>query len=111
MDATVVYLLPPHEQQQAADPPPVQLADVLKVSEPSPYRRQIATDMPPVDLQQRFDPKDYSGGGVEGSRASGIVVSGNEVYAEALVEERPATAVRPTPVYPALLNRRGFRAG
>jgi len=88
MDATVVLLLP-HEQQRAADPPPVQLADVLKGFQIVAVPAQIATEMPPVDLQQRFDPKDYSGSGVEDSRASDIVVSGNEVYAEALVEERP----------------------
>jgi len=62
-----------------------------------------------VDLQQRFDPKDYSSSGVDGSRASGIVVSGNEVYAEALVEERPALLSAPAPVYPAVLRRAGIQ--
>ena len=73
MDATVV-LLPPHEQQKGADPPPVQLGDVLKGFQTVAVPAQIATDMPLVDLQQRFDPKDYSGSGVEGSRASGIEI-------------------------------------
>jgi TonB family protein len=108
MDATVV-LLPPHEQQKAADAPPVQLADVLKGFQTVAVPAQIATDMPAVDLQQRFDPKDYSGSGVEGGRASGIVVSGNEVYAEALVEERPALLSAPPPVYPALLKQAGIQ--
>jgi TonB family protein len=65
---------------------------------------QIPSDIPPVDLQQRFDPKDYSGSGVEGSRASG-----NEVYAEALVEERPVLLSAPAPVYPALLKQAGIQ--
>src|SRR5437879_12623362 len=79
MDTRVV-LLAPQEQQNAADPPPVQLADALQEFQPVAVSAQIPTDMPPVDLQQRFDPKDYSGSGVEGSRASDIVLSGNEAY-------------------------------
>jgi TonB family protein len=102
MDTRVV-LLPPHEQPKAADPPPVQLADVLKGFQTVAVPAQIATDMPPVDLQQRFDPKDYSGSGVEGG------LSGNEVYAEALVEERPALLSAPAPVYPALLKQAGIQ--
>jgi periplasmic protein TonB len=101
-DATVV-LLPPHEQQKAADPPPVQLADALKGFQTVAIPAQILTDIPPVDLQQRFDPKDYSGSGVEGG------LSGNEVYAEALVEERPALLSAPPPVYPALLKQAGIQ--
>src|SRR2546423_15550317 len=108
MDARVV-LLAPQEQQYAADPPPVQLADALQGFQPVTVSAQIPIDMPPVDLQQRFDPKDYSGSGVEGSRASDIVVSGNEVYAEELVEERPALLSAPAPVYPPLLKQAGVQ--
>src|SRR5437879_13529536 len=86
MDTRVV-LLAPQEQQNAADPPPVQLADALQGFQPVAVSAQIPTDMPPVDLQQRFDPKDYSGTGVEGSQGSDIVVRGNAVYAEGLVAE------------------------
>src|SRR5256885_1952869 len=108
MDTRVV-LLAPQEQQNAADPPPVQLADALQGFQPVAVSAQIPIDMPPVDLQQRFDPKDYSGSGVEGSRASDMVVSGNEVYAEELVEERPALLSAPAPVYPALLKQAGIQ--
>src|SRR5437773_11255214 len=104
MDTRVV-LLAPQEQQNAADPPPVQLADALSGFQPVAVSAQIPIDMPPMDLQQRFDPKDYSGSGADGSRASDSVVSGNEVYAEGLVEERPALLSAPAPVYPPLLKR------
>ena len=111
MDTRVV-LLAPQEQQNAPDPPPVQLADALPGFQPVAVSAQIPTDMPPVDLQQRFDPKDYSGSGLEGSRAgsvvSGIAVSGNEVYAEAVVDERPALLSAPAPVYPELLKQAGI---
>ena len=102
MDTTVV-LLALQEQRKAADPPPVQLADALKGFQTVAIPAQIPTDIPPVDLQQRFDPKDYSGSGVEGG------LGGNEVYAEALVEERPALLSAPAPVYPALLKEAGIQ--
>src|SRR5207244_12759994 len=107
--ARSVVLSGPQEQQDAADPPPVQLADARQGFPPVAVSAQIPTDMPPVDLQQRFDPKDYSGSGVEGSRASDIVVSGNEAYAEGLVEERPALLSAPALVYPALLKQAGIQ--
>ena len=106
---TTVVLLAPQEQETAAAPPPAQLADALQGFQTVAVSAQIPVDMPPVDLQQHFDPKDYSGSGVEGSWASGIVVSGNEVYAEALVEERPALLSAPAPVYPALLRQAGIQ--
>jgi TonB family protein len=105
----MVVLLALQEQLKPDDPPPVQLADALKGFHTVAVPVQIPTDIPPVDLQQRFDPKDYSGSGVEGGRASGIVVSGNEVYAEALVEERPALLSAPPPVYPAHLRQAGIQ--
>ena len=100
---TTVVLLALKEQQKAADPPPVQLADALKGFQTVVIPAQIPTDIPPVDLQERFNPKDYSGGGVEGG------LSGNEVYAEALVEERPVLLSAPDPVYPALLKQAGIQ--
>jgi protein TonB len=108
MDTTVV-LLTPQAQQKPTDPEPVQLVDALKGFQTVTVPEQIPTDIPPVDLQQRFDPKDYSGSGIEGGRASGIVVSGNEVYAEALVEERPALLSAPPPDYPVLLKQAGIQ--
>jgi hypothetical protein len=77
MDTTVV-LLAPQEPQKSPEPPLVQLADALKGFETVTVPAQIPTDVPPVDLQQRFDPRDYSGSGVEGGRANGAVVDGSE---------------------------------
>src|SRR6266704_1054098 len=108
MDTTVV-LLAPQQKQRPLDPPPVQLADALKGFQTVAVPTQIPTDIPPVDLQQRFDPKDYSGSGIEGGRANGIVGSGSEVYAEALVEERPELLSAPPPIYPQLLKQAGIQ--
>src|SRR2546425_887886 len=71
VDTTVVLLAPQH-QQKPLDPPPVQLADALKGFQTVAVPTQIPTDIPPVDLQQRFDPKDYSGSGIGGGRANGL---------------------------------------
>jgi periplasmic protein TonB len=108
MDTTVV-LLAPQAQQKPVDPLAVRLVDALKGFQTVAVPAQIPTDVPPVDLQQRFDPKDYSGSGIEGGRANGIVVGGGEVYAEALVEERPSLLSAPPPVYPALLKQAGIQ--
>jgi TonB family protein len=58
-----------------------------------------------VNLQEHFDPKDYSGTGVEGGIATGMVPTGNEVFAENLVEEKPERLSGPPPVYPELLKQ------
>ena len=108
LDTTVV-LMAPQDQQKSAEPSPVQLSDALKGFQTVAVPAQIPTDIPPVDLQQRFDPKDYSGSGIEGGRSSGVVTSGNEVYAEALVEERPSLLSAPPPVYPPLLKQAGIQ--
>jgi len=101
---TTVVLLAPQERQKPAEPAPV-LVDALKGFQTVVVPAQIPTVIPPVDLQQRFDPKDYTGTGVEGGRASGVPTDGSEVYAEAIVEEKPALLSAPPPVYPALLRQ------
>src|ERR1051325_7361407 len=82
MDTSVVLLAP--AQRQPALPPPAQLAEPLRGFQTVTVPTQLPTSMPKLDLQERFDPKDYSGIGVEGGRANGVVPSGNEVYSEAL---------------------------
>ena len=106
---TTVVLLVPQERQKPTEPAPVQLVDALKGFQTVAVPAQIPTNIPPIDLQQRFDPRDYSGSGVEGGRANGIVVGGSEVYAEAIVEERPELLSAPPPVYPPLLRQAGIQ--
>jgi TonB family protein len=105
-DTTVVLLTP--AQRQPAPPPPAELAAPLRGFQTVTVPTQLPTSMPKIDLLERFDPKDYSGIGVEGGRAKGVVPSGNEVYSEALVEERPALLSAPPAPYPDLLKRAGI---
>jgi len=103
MDTTVVLLTP--AQREPAVPPPAQLAEPLRGFQTVAVPTQLPTSVPKLDLQERFDPKDYSGVGVEGGRANGVVPSENEVYSEALVEERPALLSAPPARYPDLLKQ------
>ncbi len=87
MDTTAVLLeaqlqKPPEQQPLPLDAPLLGFQTLVVPT--------IPTAIPPVDLQEHFDPKDYSGAGVEGGRANGIVPNGSEVYAETIVEERPS---------------------
>jgi protein TonB len=69
----------------------------------------IPTGIPPIDLDQRFDPRDYSGRGTEGGVFAGV--EGGEgpvdqpvVFDAALVEEPPEQISAPPPQYPSVLR-------
>jgi len=68
----------------------------------------IPTNIPPVNLNEKFDPKDYSGTGVEGGVANGLVPT-NDVYMESIVEEKPSVLSGPQLVYPDLLKQAGIQ--
>jgi TonB family protein len=67
----------------------------------------IRTDIPPIDIQEKWDPNEYSGSGVEGGVANGVVPTG-DWYLESLVEEEPELLSAPQPPYPELLHQRGI---
>lgn len=106
---TTLVLLTPEKRQKPPQPEAVQLVDALKGFQTVVVPAQVLVDIPPVDLRERFDPKDYSGTGVEGGHAAGMVPSANEVYAEALVDEKPSLLSAPPPAYPALLKQAGIQ--
>src|SRR2546422_10961425 len=104
VDTAMVFL----DQQQQQNPPeqqPVQLDVPLKGFQTVVAPDVIPTNIPPVNLQEHFDPKDYSGTGVEGGVSTGMVPTGNEVFMEAIVEEKPAVLSGPTLQYPELLRQ------
>jgi hypothetical protein len=90
-DTSVVFLESPRIAPQQL---PMQLDVPLKGFQTLAALPEIPTSMPPVDLQEHFDPKDYSGTGVEGGAADGAAPAENRVYAAAGVEEARA-ACRP----------------
>jgi periplasmic protein TonB len=107
VDTTVVFL--EQQQQKPPEQQPVQLDVVLKGFQTVVAPDVIPQNLPPVNLQEHFDPKDYSGTGVEGGLANGIVPSGNDVYAENIVEEKPDRLSGPPTVYPELLKQAGIQ--
>jgi TonB family protein len=106
---TTMVLLEPQRQQKPPERQPAQLDVPLKGFQTVAVVPEIPTTLPPVDLSQHFDPKDYSGTGVEGGKANGLVPSENDVYAEAVVDEKPALLSGPPTVYPELLKQAGIQ--
>ena len=105
LDTTVVLLAPEPEQ---APPPPLQISEPLRGFQTIAVPDEIPTSVPRVDLQERFDPRDYSAG-VEGGRADGAAAPADGVYAEELVEQRPALLTAPHPYYPNPLRQAGIQ--
>lgn len=72
---------------------------------------EVPTTIPAVDLNARFDPRDYSGVGVEGGVADGIALPPQDVatvvYAVNITEVPPELLQTPTLEYPPLLRQAG----
>jgi protein TonB len=113
-DTTLVFLEPPK-----APPPETPPPDAIVSANPPPKGFQtvvavqdIPTEIPPVNLNDRFDPKDFTGSGVQGGVSTGIVggtgpVTG-ETYLEAQVDD-PPTVISTGPLrYPPVLERAGI---
>jgi len=104
VDTAMVFMDQP-KQEKPPEQQPVQLDVPLKGFQTVVAPDVIPTNIPPVNLQEHFDPKDYSGTGVEGGVSTGMVPIGNEVFMEAIVEEKPAVLSGPTLQYPELLRQ------
>ena len=117
VDTTMVFLKPPEPPK----PPPEQLPpDVIVAANPPPKGFQtvvaptdIPKDIPPIDLNEKpFDPKDFTGKGVEGGIGTGVVggtgpVTG-EVFLEAQLDDPVQPISIPTPRYPPVLQSAGI---
>jgi TonB family protein len=103
-DTALVFLDAQHEKPPEQQP--VQLDIPLKGFQTVVAPTEIPTNIPPIDLQQKFNAADYSGSGVEGGVANGMVPTG-DVYAEALVDEKPSVLTGQL-VYPELLRQAGM---
>jgi TonB family protein len=89
-----------------------QIKDILQDQTVMPPT-EIPRDIPPVNLTERFDARDFSGKGVEGGIATGVVggsgpVSTTETFVEAEVDD-PVRAIEiPRPRYPPVLQQAGI---
>lgn len=107
VDTAMVYIQQ-ETQKQPEQPPPPQLDIQLKGFQTVIAPTDIPTNIPPVNLQEHFDPKDFSGVGVEGGVATGIVPTGDQVLSLDVVQEKPERLAGPLPVYPPLLQQAGI---
>jgi len=117
MDTTLIFINQnnepepepePEPQLASLTPPPKGFQTVIAITE-------IPTEIPPVNLNERFDPRDYTGVGQEGGIASGIVGGTGDVptdlqavFVEALVDEPPIRLSSPPLNYPPLLRDAGI---
>ncbi|MDH5803574.1 MAG: TonB family protein [Gemmatimonadota bacterium] len=119
-DTSMVFLI--EEQESEPEPEPevnqdrivtINLAPPPKGFQTLDAPIDMPTEIPPVDLSQRFDPRDYSGIGVEGGVFSGVVggtgpVDLTQTFSEAIVDEIPERLSGPPLRYPPLLRQAGI---
>ncbi len=116
-DTTMVFLKPPPPPPPPPDQPP---PDVIVSQNPPPRGFQtvvaptdIPKDIPPIDLNEKpFDPKDFTGKGVEGGISTGVVggtgpVTG-EIFLEAQLDDPVQAISIPQPRYPPVLQSAGI---
>jgi protein TonB len=116
-DTTMVFLKPPPPPPPPPNTPP---PEVVVTQNPPPMGFQtvmppteIPKDIPPVNLSERFDAKDFSGKGVEGGVAAGVVggtgpVSTTETFVEAEVDDPVQPINFQKPKYPPVLQQAGI---
>lgn len=99
-DTLVTFLTPPPAPEPPPPPPP---EDVIVSANPPPKGFQtvvavadIPKDIPPIDLNQKpFDPRDFTGKGVEGGISTGVIGGsgpvdvGSVVVSSAEADEAP----------------------
>jgi protein TonB len=104
---------PEPEQEEPEEAPPVitSLAPPPKGFQVLTAPVDIPTEIPPINLEERFDPRDYTGVGVEGGVFSGVeggtgpVQDLTQVFSEAVVDEVPERVSCPPVEYPRMMQQ------
>lgn len=111
---------PPPPPPPPETPPP----DAVVVNNPPPQGFQtivppkdLPTEIPPVNLNEKFDASDFSGRGVEGGIASGVIggtgpvtaeIVGTQTFTEDQVDDPVRRTGGPSPVYPPAMQTVGI---
>lgn len=97
---------PPPDMVVTANPPPLGFQTVMPPNE-------IPKEIPPVNLNERFNAADFTGKGVEGGSAAGVVGGTGPVTGEAFLADQvddPVQAInQPRPRYPPVLQQAGVQ--
>ncbi len=116
-DTTMVFITEEEEPEQEEEKPPP--PEIVTLNPPPKGFQTLAapidipTEIPPIDLNERFDPRDYSGEGVEGGLFEGVEggtgpVDLAQVFAEAVVDEVPERISSPPLEYPRMMRQAGI---
>jgi outer membrane biosynthesis protein TonB len=104
LDTAVVAIAPPDAQQT---PPPaldVPLMGFQTVTVPA----LIPIAIPSVNLQERFDPKDFTGVGVEDGTVTSLAPASDQVCDPSVLDDPPILLSSPPLDYPPLLLQAGI---
>lgn len=117
-DTTFTFLKPP---EPPPPPPPEEVPpDAIVTANPPPQGFQtimppdkIPTTIPPVNLNEKFNPEDFSGRGVAGGIAAGVIggtgpVLQEETYLQEQVDDPVRPISQPQPRYPPVLQQAGI---
>lgn len=120
-DTTAMFIKPP--EPPPPPPPDRPPPDVIVSNNPPPQGFQtimppdkIPTEIPPVNLNEKFDAKDFSGKGVEGGIARGIIggtgpvgdVISGETFTQDQVDDPVQYLSGADPVFPPALRAAGL---
>jgi protein TonB len=118
-DTTMVFLKPPEPPPPLPPPKNTPPPDAIVAANPARGFQTVVPpttiprDIPPVNLNERFNAADFSGKGVEGGVARGIVggtgpVVQAETFLEAQVDDPVQQISVPKPRYPPVLQQAGI---
>ncbi|MEO8479532.1 MAG: energy transducer TonB [Gemmatimonadota bacterium] len=117
------FLLAPPPPPPPPPPPETPPPDAIVTSNPPPQGFQtivppkdLPTEIPPVNLNEKFDASDFSGRGVEGGVAKGVIggtgpvseIIGTQTYTEDQVDDPVRRTGGPNPVYPPAMQTVGI---
>ena len=108
LDTTMVFIQP-EEKKQEQQPE-------VKLEEPKGFTALLApvnipTNIPPINLNEKFDPKDFSGVGIEkgiSALTADVKIDPGQAFIEAVVDEKPERVSNPPLDYPDLLRQAGI---
>lgn len=117
-DTLNMFIAPP--EPPPPPPPPPETQNVVVTNNPPPQGFQtimppkdIPTTIPPVNLNEKFDARDFSGKGMEGGVATGVVggtgpvISTGEQFTVDQVDDPVQYLDGPKPNYPGVLKSAG----
>lgn len=115
VETTLVFLSAPEppEAPRESPPPRLEVPQLPKGFQTVVAPTEMPVDLPPVDLTERFDPRDFTGQGVEGGVFDGVAgglaaPAANRVYDVAQVDEPPERIGGPALRYPRVLREAGI---